>query len=447
MNRPTIPMMVFLTLLMAVAASPVHALDGDADPAFGNGGQVAIRRPSDQNGNGIRPTGDLAVLADGRFLWAAPLDDGSVWLGRSFRNGRPDSAFGGNADGRVTLPACGPSRNARLVADAEGGAVVWASGCLVRVLADGGIDAGFGGGARPPRGFSAAGFGRDAAGRYLLAGKDGLQLALYRFTAQGRLDEGFGVAGHVQIVVPTTNGLAELYALALRPDGRIIVGGERGNTHGSNLLVAQYTDSGALDPSWNGDGIVDIEPPAGHNRLYASAMALDDDGRLVLSGIGSNGFVGCCRMLTRLDAAGRIDAGFGLRLFALDGNPSLSPFFEQRDGVALLPNRRIVVSAISFPFAAPFTHRTRYTLIRAFANGALDRSFGQGGWRGYTIDDPEGVGQRGDYDQMHAIAYDRDDDSMLILGRTFFEDQSTGNDYVTMVRARFDLIFADAFEP
>ncbi len=435
-----------LTLLaVAFTATPAFALDGDVDPAFGTDGQVAILRPTDQNGNGTRPTGDVAVLADGRFLWTAPLDDGSVWVGRMHRDGTPD-AFGDDATGRVTLPACGPSRNTMLVADADGGAVVWAANCIVHVFADGSIDTTFAGGTLPPQGFRAAGFARDAAGRYVLAGKEGQQLALYRFTAQGLPDTGFGSAGRVPVIVPTTNGFADLYALALRPDGRILVGGSRGNTHGPNLVIAQYTEGGALDPAWNGGGIIDIEPPDGYDRLYVTAMALDDEGSLVVSGIASTGSVTCCRMLSRFDAGGGMVPSFGLRIFTLDGSASLFPFFEQRDALVLLPNHRIIAGAISFPFGAPFTHRTQYTLIRTFADGTLDTGFGHGGWNSYTIADPEGVGQTGDYDQMHAIGYDRVDDSLLILGRTFFEDGSTGNDYVTMVRARFDLIFADAFD-
>jgi hypothetical protein len=135
-----------------------------------------------------------------------------------------------------------------------------------------------------------------------------------------------------------------------------------------------------------------------------------------------------------------------MRIFQLSGQPSIFPFFEQRDGIELLPNHRIVLGAISFPFGTPFTHRTQFTLVRTFADGSLDTTFGHDGWNSYTIADPDNLGQQGDYDQMHAIGYDRDDDSMLILGRTFFEDNSTGDDYVTLVRARFDLIFADGVD-
>ncbi len=438
--RHPFPLVAFL--LVAASAS---AFDGAVDPAFGDNGQLAITRPRVEFGNMTKPTGDLAVLADGRFLWVQPLDDGSVWMGRHLRDGSIDT-FGDDGNGRITLPACGPARAARLIAGADGGAVVWAASCFRRVLADGSIDAAFARGSMPAAGFRAAGLVRDAAGRYVLAGDEGSQRVVYRFLVDGQADAGFGNGGRVEVVLPSTNGITSIDALAVRADGRILVAGSRGNTHGPNLAIAQLTEAGAPDPQWGTQGIVDMPPPPGYDRLYATAIALDADASLVVSGMGSDGGVSCCRMLARFDTQGALVPAFGLRLFRLDGQPSLFPFFEQRDALVLLPDQRILAGAISFPIGAPFSHRTRYTLIRVLANGELDTSFGLNGWNTYTIADPTPAGQTGDYNQMHAIAHDRDDASVVILGRTFFEGASTLDDYVTMVRARLDLVFADGFE-
>ena len=423
-----------------------HALDGDPDPDFGTNGQVAITRPPDSGGNNSKPTGDLLVLDDGRYVWAVPLDDGSVWVARSLRDGTPDATFGGSSTGRITLPACGMARDVHVVGDGADGYVVWATACLVHVFANGNLDAQFGGATLPPDGFRAAGLERDASGRYVLAGEEGQLLMVYRFDPGGSPDLTFGIGGHAQVAPPSSNGFADLYALALRPDGRILVGGSRGNTHGPNLIVAQLDTDGAPDPGWNGNGLVDIEAPDGYQTMVAKALVVDADGSVVVSGVGSNGSTSCCILLMRFDASGQRVPSFGMRIFQLSTQPSIFPFFEQRDGLVLLPNHRIMIGIVSFPFFPPFTHRTQYTLIRTFADGTLDTRFGHDGWNSYTIADPAGVGQQGDYDQMHAIGYDREDDSMLVLGRTFFEDDSTGDDYVTLVRARFDLIFADGMD-
>lgn len=100
----------------------------------------------------------------------------------------------------------------------------------------------------------------------------------------------------------------------------------------------------------------------------------------------------------------------------------------------------------------PIVRLSNGCMRHVLADGALasgfgnDPAFGHDGWNSYTIFDPDDVGQAGDYHRMHAIGNDPSDGSMLILGRTFFEDNSTGHDYVSLVRARFDLIFEEQFE-
>jgi hypothetical protein len=148
--------------------------------------------------------------------------------------------------------------------------------------------------------------------------------------------------------------------------------------------------------------------------------------------------------LTRLDTSGAIVGDFGIREFDL-GNTSLGSFFEGRDAVAIRPDGSILLATTAFPFSA--NHRTQFALLKTDANGALDTTFGDGGWRGYTIEDPDNAGQTGDYDQLHALV--AGNDSVLMFGRTFFEDNSNGADYVSMVRATFavpDQIFASGFD-
>jgi hypothetical protein len=82
-----------------------------------------------------------------------------------------------------------------------------------------------------------------------------------------------------------------------------------------------------------------------------------------------------------------------------------------------------------------------FTPVRADRNGEFDPTFSNGGWRGYTIADPTGSEQSGDYDQRPPMVYA--DGSALLFGRTFFEDDSNGLDYISIVRVSFDLVFAD----
>ncbi|MFZ2236627.1 MAG: hypothetical protein WAV67_09640, partial [Dokdonella sp.] len=97
--------LTLLSILVPLfAASNAIAIEGDRDPAFGLNGQVVIAKPEQNGGNNTQPTGDLDILEDGRFIWAAPLEDGSVWVGRAWRVGTPDATFGSDGSGRITLP-------------------------------------------------------------------------------------------------------------------------------------------------------------------------------------------------------------------------------------------------------------------------------------------------------------------------------------------------------
>lgn len=437
---------LFLIVPMLSFAVPcAFALDGDVDPAFGVGSQIIIPRPDNDGDTSAKPTGDVVVLGDGRFLWSAPLDDDTLWVGRHERNGTADPTFGSDGNGRITLPICGQRfRPVRMIGDGANGVILWSDRCLRHILDNGTVDSGFGLGSMPPSSFIAADLAREPSGRLLLAGRDGQLGTVYRFDDGGAIDTTFGTAG-VVVIVPPAGHWKAVNALVIRPDGRLLIGGSGGVDHDTHLFIAQLKADGSPDPSWNGGGFVVLQPPPTVHTLEANALALDADGSVVVSGMANNGMTSCCILLTRLDDAGDIVPGFGLRVFGLPESPDVFTGDEERGDVVILPNHRIIIATNTFPHSAE-NHRTQFTLIRTHADGSLDPGFGHDGWNSYTIAPSSGASPAGDYDQMHAIGYDVADDSMLILGRTFFEDSGSADDYVSMVRARFDLIFQDSFD-
>ncbi|HEX5123212.1 MAG TPA: hypothetical protein VFV97_08180 [Rhodanobacteraceae bacterium] len=420
------------------------AADGDVDLSFG-GGQVTITRPTEFP-TGPTPTGDVLGLADGAYLWIMANQDSTVWIGRTLHDGSADTAFGTDGTGRVALDDCIDFTPTFLADDGAGGAYAWTGACIVHVEPDGSLEAGFGGVPLVGTDYYVIDFARDASGRFVFAATTGQTWDVLRFESDGVTpDATFGTAGHVRIDVGATNNLRGVNALALRGDGRIVTAGWRGNDHGPNLVVAELTESGVLDPGWNGGAVVDLDAPSGQPGIEATALAIDADGSVVVGGFEASGMQTCCLLLTRLDASGAIVGDFGLREYQLSDDTTLGSFFEGRDAVTIRGDGSIVLATTAFPFSG--NHRTQFVLTKTDANGVLDTSFGNGGWRGYTIADPDGVGQTGDYDQLHAIV--ARDDSVLVFGRTFFEDNSNGLDYVSMVRATFaapDQIFASSFD-
>lgn len=426
-----------LPACFAFHASALHA-DGDTDPGFGDGNQVLVERPV-EFGNGQAWVGDVATLPDGRIAWVMENGIGALWVARMLRDGGPDPSFAG--DGLLVLDDCVASRPARMVALDDGGMVVWAGACLVRILADGTVDAGFSAARGGPSStFFAARLLRDPLGRWLLAGNEGQEWRVYRFLADGTLDAGFADGGMATIVTPSTNGTRTLNAMTLRPDGRIVVAGLRGNTHGTNLVLAGLDPQGAPDLSFGEAGLVDLDAPPGYNGLRAQAVVVDRDGSLVVAGDANNGMQSCCVLVARVGANGAIDPA-GLRIFPLGPNVTLSAFGETSTSLALLPHGKILLARVSFPFMA--TTRTRFTLVRMHHDGSLDLGFDEDGWRSYVVTDPTGQGQSGPYSQIHDMVYA--DGEALMFGRTFFEDNAIGPDYVTLMRARFDALFEDGF--
>ena len=95
--------------------------------------------------------------------------------------------------------------------------------------------------------------------------------------APGSLDPSFGVDGWV---VTELGGMVSTYAsaVAVQPDGRIVVAGSAFN----RFMVVRYLPDGTLDPSFGDDGIVTTAFEQGPS--HALAVALQSDGRLVVAG-------------------------------------------------------------------------------------------------------------------------------------------------------------------
>lgn len=442
-----------LAIVAALQFSPVTATeDGAPDPAFGDAGERLIERIHTSHSS-EDTLGDLAVLPSGSFYWAMVDGGGGIWLARLLRNGAWDPTFGNN--GLVELNQCVPAlrRPVSVAADGTSGVVLWTGACLLRFDPAGSLDPLFAAQAAVPGpDFRAAALLRDHSGRWLLAGTENQRFVVRRYQADGSNDTGFADAGVLMPVLPVA-GESQLRALREQDDGRLLLAGwsmiqEAPDQVRKHLVVSRWLPDGSPDTDFGplGKGLTVIAPPAGYSSVSAEALVVDRQGGLIVVGDGSNSQQSCCALITRLHADGMPDDDFGLRLMQPPGVTVLSPFGETSSWVELLPGRQILIARNSFPFPfAPVNTRTRFTLIRLHADGELDAQFGDSGWKTYVVSDPTGTGMEGAYTQLHRMHYQGA--SALMFGRTFFEDQnSSGNDFVTLVRARFERLFADAFE-
>ena len=128
----------------------------------------------------------------------------------------------------------------------------------------------------------------------------------------GTLDPDFGAGGGV------LTSLSDLFDEAasglVQPDGKIVAVGYSIRDEEPVIVdfgVARYLTAGALDPSFGGgDGKFTFSVGQEAGRTGAIAVALDADGRLVLTGGTYNAIGQPVVAVVRLDSAGALDTTF-----------------------------------------------------------------------------------------------------------------------------------------
>jgi uncharacterized delta-60 repeat protein len=257
---------------------------GAPDPTFDGDGQKTL-------GSGPSDTARaLVVQPDGRIVVAGtggPSDD--FWVARLLPTGALDASF--NRVG-VWTGDFGESDTAKSVVLQPDGKLVVAGETtlgedvvVVRLKPDGTLDATFDGDGvkiTPGPGNERVGavlLGAD--GGILVAGTDGgNELSLGRVDSGGAPDRTFDLDG---LAVADVGGEDIGYAAALQANGKIVVVGSTGD--GSDMAVARFLPSGALDPGFSADGRMTVDFG---EKETARAVALQADGKIVIA--GTSGF-------------------------------------------------------------------------------------------------------------------------------------------------------------
>src|SRR5262249_52167419 len=155
-----------------------------------------------------------------------------------------------------------------------------------------------------------------------------------------KLDPSFGNNGKTRT---NFGGDDQGRAVALVGDGRIVVAG-RTNVNGNyDIAVARYTSTGALDPTFDGDGKV-ITNFSGSNYDDAVSVAIQRDGKIVVAG-SSNSAGSFDFAVARYDINGMLDPSFGTGGKVTTDFGSLSA--DAGFGLAITGDQKIVVAGTS----------------------------------------------------------------------------------------------------
>lgn len=239
---------------------------------------------------------------------------------------------------------------------------------LVRYLASGELDPGFGGGdgiviselSNPGRSEGVADVALNESGSVLVAGSantgNGSVQIVARFTAAGQLDSAFDGDGRLLI----HNGLSSIRALEVLPDGSLLAGF-------AWTEIRKYAPGGqpVLDFG-GGDGVA---RPGGQTL---SALAVRPDGGIVAAGNGpgSTSDPGATFYAAGLTADGEIDPGFGTggsTLLGGEGGSATSVSVEGDGSIALSG------------YQGEFQHAD-FAVGRLHPNGLADSAFGGDGY-------------------------------------------------------------------
>ncbi|MBI4374018.1 MAG: hypothetical protein HY542_03975, partial [Deltaproteobacteria bacterium] len=169
----------------------------------------------------------------------------------------------------------------------------------------------------------------------------------------------------------TECSIDRIHALALQPDGLLVVGGfcHLSDSNSDRFVVARYqSDGSGLDETFSGDGkeITDYGPDT-HSQILGMTIR-PSDGAIVVAGYARRGSAAYLFALARYDANGNLDQNFGLSgLQTFD----LSTASDIAYAVTLQPDGQIV---------AVGSAGMGYAIIRCDTNGQnLDGNFGTGG--------------------------------------------------------------------
>ena len=297
-----------------------------------------------------------------------------------------DTRFG--AGGWTTVDVGGGDQAEAILIEPDGRIVVAGVGgggaadfAVLRLDPDGTPDDTFGTGGRVTLTFGAPPFGgverayglaRQADGKYVLVGVTDAgggvpnNFAIARLDHDGNLDTTFSDDGKLVLDLGFED---QAHAVAVQPDGRIVVVGQAA----SDIAAVRLLPDGALDPSFNDVAAPTPENGDGIHRFtlagadVARAVVIQPDGAILIAG-GTQGAGTADFAVARLLPHGLLDPAFGTDGWtAVDFSAN-----ETAEAILLLPDGRIVISGSADDGASDFA------AAQLLPDGSLDVAFNPG---------------------------------------------------------------------
>ena len=211
-------------------------------------------------------------------------------------------------------------------------------------------------------------------------GRNTVRFALARLLPGGQLDASFGATGEIETSYDTTfNGIrieknAYITGVAVQPDGRIVAGGYVAGD-GYGFALARYMPDGSPDTSFGDRGTAESDFFGGGSSQTAMAIALQSDGKIDVAGSSNCAFLGvtgpCFDGTWQSDIlVARYTSGGALDQTFGDGGwaeTSMSGAVDEARAVAIQPDGGLIAAgaADEWQFFGPI----RFGLVRYLTTG------------------------------------------------------------------------------
>jgi uncharacterized delta-60 repeat protein len=134
--------------------------------------------------------------------------------------------------------------------------------------------------------------------------------ALVRFNGNGIIDTGFGTQGYTIYDLSVGTYHPFLRSLAIQSDGGLVLGGSLYNGTNTDMCLVRYDASGAIDNTFNGDGIQTTNIGGSED---VRDLVIQPDGKIVAAGDVYYGNSPTVFALARYMPNGDLDGSFGVQ--------------------------------------------------------------------------------------------------------------------------------------
>ncbi|MFO1001424.1 MAG: fibrinogen-like YCDxxxxGGGW domain-containing protein [Planctomycetaceae bacterium] len=370
-------------------------LAGDLDVSFGTAGKVLTDFGTDSDeGAAVVVDASNRILVAGTVLTGA--GDTDFALARYTSAGVLDTTFG--TGGKVTTSFNTFFQRVYDIAVQSDGKIVVAGSTygganydfgLARYNSNGTLDNTF-----DDNGLQTVNFGGDDVAHALTIQSDGKivvvgetlvsgqkEIAIARLNpADGQLDTAFGSVGKVTTAISTGDDFAN--DVALQGDGKIVIAGTSWNGTSQSALVGRYTTTGALDTTFDENGLQAITALSGNAVL--NSVLIQPDGKIVAAGTSSGASDDI--LLTRvLGTTGAFDTSFNSNGYVVtslgSGHDRGATILRSSDGSLIVAGTSANAGNDDFAWA-------RYS-----SSGVLDTSFAKTGFFRQSVGSGNDVAQ------------------------------------------------------